>query len=173
MGTRGSGIFESDMALDHLSSVIDRLVTDVPTSPTSPTPRPETRSRSIPTSAGRRRTVRPGVASHPRQGGCTTGPSTPEVIADGKQTFMTVRERAVDDLGPSPAREEQWRSVLNRAFGRLAAVSRTGRRRPADPPLPGRSRGHPGPARSTLVSLGGGEALEGTPIRGGDWTTLT
>ncbi|GAA1640209.1 hypothetical protein GCM10009679_51570 [Saccharothrix algeriensis] len=116
MGTWGSGNFESDTALDHLSIVVDRLVADVAEA-----------------MADDPVTIEPdeywGVAVPCNlellhvlvQAGYASG-SLPEagVVEAWKETFMAVWERTIDDLEPSPAFKQERRAVLNRTFDRLA-----------------------------------------------------
>ncbi|GIF80288.1 DUF4259 domain-containing protein [Catellatospora bangladeshensis] len=116
MGTWGSGNFESDTALDHLSIVVDRLVAEVAEA-----------------MADDPVTIEPdeywGVAVPCNlellhvlvQAGYASG-SLPEagVVEAWKETFMAVWERTIDDLEPSPAFKQERRAVLNRTFDRLA-----------------------------------------------------
>ncbi|MBT2410772.1 DUF4259 domain-containing protein [Streptomyces sp. ISL-12] len=119
MGTWGSGNFESDTALDHLSLVIDRLVSDVTGAMTGDPVAIEPDEYwgvAVPCNLELLHTL--------AEAGHTTGLPAPEVIAAWKQTFLTVWERTIDDLGPSPAYKEERRAVLNRTFDQLAAVAR-------------------------------------------------
>ncbi|MET8571736.1 DUF4259 domain-containing protein [Streptomyces sp. NPDC004783] len=126
MGTWGSGNFESDTALDHLSIVVDRLVSEVTEA-----------------MAGDLVAIEPdeywGVAVPCNlellhvlaQAGYAHG-NLPEVgvVEEWRKTFMAVWERTIDDLEPSPGFKEERRSVLNRTFDQLIDV--TAQRRTAD-----------------------------------------
>ncbi|MFD4658255.1 DUF4259 domain-containing protein [Kitasatospora sp. NPDC058444] len=119
MGTWGSGNFESDTALDHLSIRIDRIVTEVAEAmagdPVELEP-DEYWGVAVPCDlellhvlarAGH------GVAQLPEAG----------VITGWKTAFMAVWERTIDDLEPSPEFKDERRSVLNRTFDQLAEVA--------------------------------------------------
>ncbi|MFJ8043384.1 DUF4259 domain-containing protein [Kitasatospora sp. NPDC096147] len=119
MGTWGSGNFESDTALDHLSIVIDRLVGEVAEA-----------------MAGDPVELEPdeywGVAVpchlellHALAEGGYAGGSLPEaeVVEGWKRTFMAVWEQSIDGLEPSPAFKEERRAVLHRTFDRLARAA--------------------------------------------------
>ena len=116
MGTWGSGNFESDTALDHLSIIVDRLVTEV--------------AEAV---AGDPVAIEPdeywGVAVpcnlellHVLAQAGYAANSLPEagVVKEWKKTFMAVWERAIDGLEPSPGFKDERRSVLNRTFDHLA-----------------------------------------------------
>lgn len=119
MGTWGSGNFESDTALDHLSIRIDRIVTEVAEAvagdPVELEP-DEYWGVAVPCDlellhvlarAGH------GVGRLPEAG----------VITGWKTAFMAVWERTIDDLEPSPEFKDERRSVLNRTFDQLAEVA--------------------------------------------------
>jgi hypothetical protein len=120
VGTWGSGNFESDTALDHLSIVVARLVTEVAEA-----------------MAGDPVEIEPdeywGVAVPCNlellhvldQAGYTHG-NLPEagVVEEWKKTFMAVWERNIDGLEPSPGFKEERRSVLSRTFDQLADAAR-------------------------------------------------
>ncbi|MER5629796.1 DUF4259 domain-containing protein [Streptomyces nitrosporeus] len=119
MGTWGSGNFDSDTAADHLSSVIDRLVTEV-TEVMDGDP------------AGIEADEYWGVAvpCHlellyvlARAGHDAGRLPRAEVIDGWKGRFMAVWDRSIDDLEPSPAFKEARRSVLNRTFDQLAEAA--------------------------------------------------
>ncbi|GAA1167779.1 hypothetical protein F4556_001129 [Kitasatospora gansuensis] len=120
MGTWGSGNFESDAALDHLSIVVDRLVTEVAEA-----------------MAGDPVALEPdeywGVAvpCHlellhvlAQAGYADDDLPEPGVVEEWKKTFMAVWERTIDNLQPSPTFKEERRSVLHRTFDQLADAAR-------------------------------------------------
>ncbi|MFE7492215.1 DUF4259 domain-containing protein [Kitasatospora sp. NPDC057541] len=131
MGTWGSGNFESDTALDHLSTVIDRLVDEV--------------AQAM---AGDLVELEPdeywGVAvpcnlelllSLARAGHGVGDLPEAHVIMQWKTTFMAVWERSIDGMEPAPGFKEERRAVLNRTFDQLAeAITRNAA---ADPIVPG------------------------------------
>ncbi|MFF2660017.1 DUF4259 domain-containing protein [Kitasatospora sp. NPDC058032] len=133
MGTWGSGNFESDTALDHLSLVIDRLVDEV--------------AQAM---AGDPVELEPdeywGVAvpcnlellfSLARAGHGAGDLPEARVIMQWKTTFMAVWERSIDGLEPSPGFKEARRSVLNRTFDQLAeAIARNAAADPSGPGSP-------------------------------------
>ncbi|MFB7470667.1 DUF4259 domain-containing protein [Kitasatospora sp. NPDC056184] len=119
MGTWGSGNFESDTALDHLSIVIDRLVTEVAQAmagdPVELEP-DEYWGVAVPCNLELLYTlVQSGHSAH----------HLPEahVITQWKAAFMAVWERTIDGLEPVPGFKEERRSVLNRTFDQLAEAS--------------------------------------------------
>ncbi|WP_254898167.1 DUF4259 domain-containing protein [Kitasatospora sp. NA04385] len=121
MGTWGGGNFESDTALDHLSTVVDRLVTEVAEAmagdPLGIEP-DEYWGVAVPCNLELLHVLARAGYGHG---------SLPEagVVEGWKETFMAVWERTIDELGPSPEYKEERRSVLNRTFDRLAeAVTR-------------------------------------------------
>jgi hypothetical protein len=121
VGTWGSGNFESDTASDHLSMVVDRLVTEVAEA-----------------MAGDPVAIEPdefwGVAVpcnlellHVLAQAGYAADYLPEagVVEEWKKTFMEVWEQTIDDLEPSPVFKVERRSVLNRTFDQLAdAIAR-------------------------------------------------
>ncbi|GAA2781620.1 hypothetical protein GCM10010441_03210 [Kitasatospora paracochleata] len=121
MGTWGSGNFESDTALDHLSIVVDRLVTEVAEAmagdPVDLEP-DEYWGVAVPCNLELLHVLVQagyGAESLPEAG----------VVKEWQRTFMAVWERTVDGLGPSPRFKEERRSVLNRTFDQLAdAITR-------------------------------------------------
>ncbi|MFE6871552.1 DUF4259 domain-containing protein [Kitasatospora sp. NPDC057692] len=136
MGTWGSGNFESDTALDHLSMVVDRLVTEVAEAmagdPVELEP-DEYWGVAVPCNLELLHTlVRAGHGAHdlPDAG----------VITQWKTAFMAVWERSIDGMEPAPGFKEARRSVLNRTFDQLAeATAREAETDPADPSGPGES----------------------------------
>ncbi|MGP2439700.1 DUF4259 domain-containing protein [Streptomyces sp. JW3] len=119
MGTWGSGNFESDTALDHLSMVVDRLVTEVTDAMTGDPVALEPDEYwgvAVPCDLELLHTL--------ARAGHTTGLPDPETIEDWKETFMAVWEATIDGLEPSPAYKEERRSVLNRTFDQLAKAAR-------------------------------------------------
>ncbi|MFE4399280.1 MULTISPECIES: DUF4259 domain-containing protein [Streptomycetaceae] len=119
MGTWGSGNFESDTALDHLSVLIDRLVTEVAEAmagdPVELEP-DEYWGVAVPCNLELLYVM--ARAGH----GVHQLPET-DVITGWKAAFMAVWERTVDDLEPSPGYKDDRRSVLNRTFDQLAEVT--------------------------------------------------
>ncbi|MFB7123334.1 DUF4259 domain-containing protein [Kitasatospora sp. NPDC056273] len=119
MGTWGSGNFESDTALDHLSVLIDRLVTEVAEAmagdPVELEP-DEYWGVAVPCNLELLHVM--ARAGH----GVHQLPET-DVITGWKTAFMAVWERTVDDLEPSPGYKDERRSVLNRTFDQLAEVT--------------------------------------------------
>ncbi|GAA2746803.1 DUF4259 domain-containing protein [Kitasatospora cinereorecta] len=121
MGTWGSGNFESDTALDHLSIAVDRLVTEVAEAiagdPVDLEP-DEYWGVAVPCNLELLHVLVQagyGAESLPEAG----------VVKEWQRTFMAVWERTVDGLGPSPSFKEERRSVLNRTFDQLAdAITR-------------------------------------------------
>lgn len=121
MGSWGSGNFESDTALDHLSMVVDRLVTEVAEA-----------------MAGDPVEIEPdefwGVAVpcnlellHVLAQAGYASASLPEagMVKLWKEAFMAVWEGTIDDLEPSPGFKEERRAVLHRTFDQLAdAIAR-------------------------------------------------
>ncbi|GGS16706.1 DUF4259 domain-containing protein [Streptomyces griseoviridis] len=119
MGTWGSGNFESDTALDHLSLVTDRLVTDITDAMTGDPVALEPDEYwgvAVPCNVELLHTL--------AQAGRTTGLPAPETIESWKRTFMAIWERAIDELEPSPAHKEQRRAVLHRTFDDLTEDAR-------------------------------------------------
>ncbi|BCJ75626.1 hypothetical protein CS0771_51700 [Catellatospora sp. IY07-71] len=119
MGTWGSGNFESDTALDHLSIVVDRLVAEVAEAmagdPVDLEP-DEYWGVAVPCNLELLHVlVQAGYAASalPQAG----------VIEEWKKAFLAVWERTIDGLEPSPAFKEERRSVLNRTFDQLADVA--------------------------------------------------
>ncbi|MER5641258.1 DUF4259 domain-containing protein [Kitasatospora sp. NPDC002227] len=119
MGTWGSGNFESDTALDHLSTVVDRLVTEIAEA-----------------MAGDPVELEPdeywGVAVpcnlellHALARAGYGGADLPkaQVVKGWQRTFMAVWERTIDGLEPSPGFKEERRAVLNRTFDQLAEAA--------------------------------------------------
>ncbi|MER7755416.1 DUF4259 domain-containing protein [Kitasatospora sp. NPDC097643] len=119
MGTWGSGNFESDTALDHLSIVVDRLVTEV--------------AEAV---AGDPVDIEPdqywGVAvpcnlellyALVRAGYAADDLPQAGVVEEWKKIYMAVWERTIDGLNPSPAFKEERRSVLNRTFDQLTGAT--------------------------------------------------
>lgn len=119
MGTWGSGNFESDAALDHLSAVVGRLVEEVAEA-----------------MAGDPVGIEPdeywGVAVPCQlellhvlaQAGHADGElPKAEVIEGWKETFMAVWERTIDGLEPKPEYKKKRREVLIRTFDQLAAAA--------------------------------------------------
>ncbi|MER5353639.1 DUF4259 domain-containing protein [Kitasatospora sp. NPDC002551] len=119
MGTWGSGNFESDTALDHLSVVVDRLVDEVSQAmagdPVELEP-DEYWGVAVPCNLELLYTL--ALAGH----GAHDLPEA-RVITQWKATFMAVWERSIDGLEPSPRYKEERRSVLNRTFDQLAEVT--------------------------------------------------
>ncbi|MFJ8430927.1 DUF4259 domain-containing protein [Kitasatospora sp. NPDC094019] len=122
MGTWGSGNFESDTALDHLSAVVGRLVGEVAEA-----------------MAGDPVELEPdeywGVAVPCQlellhvlaQAGHAGGELPPAEVVEGwQETFMAVWERTIDGLEPKPEYKVERRKVLNRTFEQLAAAARRG-----------------------------------------------
>ncbi|MEV4412314.1 DUF4259 domain-containing protein [Catellatospora sp. NPDC049609] len=120
MGTWGSGNFDSDTASDHLSIVVDRLVTEVAEAmagdPVAIEP-DEYWGVAVPCNLELLQVL--------AQAGYAAG-RLPEagVVEEWKKTFMAVWERTIDDLGPSPDFKQARRSVLNRTFDQLADAAR-------------------------------------------------
>ncbi|MFB7907693.1 DUF4259 domain-containing protein [Kitasatospora sp. NPDC056076] len=118
MGTWGSGNFESDTALDHLSSVVDGLVTEIAEAldgdPVEIEP-DEYWGVAVPCNLELLHTL--AVAGYAFEGLPEAG-----VVEDWKRTFLAVWERTVDGLEPSPEFKEERRTVLNRTFDQLADV---------------------------------------------------
>lgn len=121
MGTWGSGNFESDTALDHLSIVVDRLVTEVAEAmagdPVEIEP-DEFWGVAVPCNLELLHVLaQAGYAvDHLPEAG---------VVEEWKKTFMAVWEETIDGLEPSPVFKEERRSVLNRTFDQLAdAIAR-------------------------------------------------
>ncbi|TXS48810.1 DUF4259 domain-containing protein [Streptomyces sp. t39] len=119
MGTWGSGNFESDTALDHLSAVVDRLVTEVAEAmagdPVVVEP-DEYWGVAVPCNLELLRVL--------AQAGYAHG-NLPEagVVEEWKRAFMDVWERTIDGLEPTPGFKEDRRSVLNRTFDELAEAA--------------------------------------------------
>jgi hypothetical protein len=119
VGTWGSGNFESDTALDHLSIVVDGLVSAV--------------AEAL---AGDPVEIEPdgywGVAVpcnlellHALAQSGYAAESLPEagVVREWKQAYMAVWERTIDELRPAPGFKEERRAVLNRTFDQLAEAA--------------------------------------------------
>ncbi|MFF2351838.1 DUF4259 domain-containing protein [Kitasatospora sp. NPDC058115] len=119
MGTWGSGNFESDTALDHLSAVVGRLVAEVAEAMAGDPVELEADEYwgvAVPCNLELLHTlVRAGYGAQdlPDAG----------VIAQWKSAFMAAWERSIDDLEPSPAFKEERRAVLGRTFDRLAQAT--------------------------------------------------
>ncbi|MEV8097707.1 DUF4259 domain-containing protein [Kitasatospora sp. NPDC085879] len=123
MGTWGSGNFESDTALDHLSTFVDRLVAEVAEAMASDPVEIEPDEYwgvAVPCNLELLHVL--------ARAGHVSASLQPQVIAEWKRTFMAVWERTIDDLEPSPAYKEGRRDVLTRTFDQLAAA--------AAPPVP-------------------------------------
>ncbi|KQV04719.1 MULTISPECIES: DUF4259 domain-containing protein [unclassified Kitasatospora] len=116
MGTWGSGNFESDAALDHLSIVVDRLVTEIAEAvagdPVALEP-DEYWGVAVPCNLELLHVL--AQAGH-----AADDLPEPGVVEEWKKTYMAVWERTVDNLQPSPEFKEERRSVLNRTFDQLA-----------------------------------------------------
>ncbi|MFJ4093843.1 DUF4259 domain-containing protein [Kitasatospora sp. NPDC089913] len=120
MGTWGSGNFESDAALDHLSAVVGRLVEEVAEAmagdPVELEP-DEYWGVAVPCNLELLHVL--------AQAGHTAGElPKAEVVEGWKETFLAVWERSIDGLGPKPAYKAERREVLHRTFDRLAAAAR-------------------------------------------------
>ncbi|WP_406110641.1 DUF4259 domain-containing protein [Kitasatospora purpeofusca] len=120
MGTWGSGNFESDTALDHLSAVVGRLVEEVAEAmdgdPVGIEP-DEYWGEAVPCQLELLHVL--AQAGH-----ATEGLPKAEVIEGWKETFMAVWERSIDGLEPKPRYKKERREVLIRTFDQLAADAR-------------------------------------------------
>ncbi|MFI5532912.1 DUF4259 domain-containing protein [Kitasatospora sp. NPDC051853] len=130
MGTWGSGNFESDAALDHLSIVVDRLVSEVAEAmaddPVAIEP-DEYWGVAVPCNLELLHVL--AQAGYARD-----DLPEAEVIEGWKRTFMAVWERTIDGLEPSPRFKDERRAVLNRTFDQLIDATT---RPPAADPVPG------------------------------------
>ncbi|MFJ4793667.1 DUF4259 domain-containing protein [Kitasatospora purpeofusca] len=117
MGTWGSGNFESDTALDHLSAVVGRLVEEVAEAmagdPVGLEP-DEYWGVAVPCQLELLHVL--AQAGH-------AGGELPEaeVVEGWKETFMAVWEHSINGLEPKPEYKKQRREVLIRTFDHLAA----------------------------------------------------
>ncbi|MFJ5118634.1 DUF4259 domain-containing protein [Kitasatospora sp. NPDC088548] len=121
MGTWDSGNFDNDTAADHLSGVTARLIGEIEQA-----------------MAGDQVELEPdeywGVAVpcnlellHLIASQHYVGAELPpaDVVEAWKETFLSVWERSIDDLDPSPGHKEERRAVLLRTFDNLAALARS------------------------------------------------
>ncbi|MGY0465699.1 DUF4259 domain-containing protein [Kitasatospora sp. cg17-2] len=120
MGTWGSGNFESDTALDHLSAVVGRLVEEVAEAmagdPVGLEP-DEYWGVAVPCQLELLHVLA-------RSGHASGELPEAEVVEGWKETFMAVWERTIDGLEPKPEYKKQRREVLIRTFDQLAADAR-------------------------------------------------
>ncbi|MFD9066210.1 DUF4259 domain-containing protein [Kitasatospora purpeofusca] len=120
MGTWGSGNFESDTALDHLSAVVGRLVEEVAEAmagdPVGLEP-DEYWGVAVPCQLELLHVLA-------RSGHAGGELPAAEVVEGWKETFMAVWERSIDGLEPKPEYKKQRREVLIRTFDQLAADAR-------------------------------------------------
>ncbi|MFI8434235.1 DUF4259 domain-containing protein [Streptomyces sp. NPDC079020] len=119
MGTWGSGNFESDTAMDYLSSFIDRLVAEVAEvmdgDPVEIEP-DEYWGVAVPCQLEL-------LTVLTRAGHTSDTLLRPEQVEKWKKQFIPVWERTIDDLGPSRDYKEERRAVLVRTFDQLAEAA--------------------------------------------------
>ncbi|MFE6748475.1 DUF4259 domain-containing protein [Kitasatospora purpeofusca] len=120
MGTWGSGNFESDTALDHMSAVVGRLVDEVAEAmagdPVGIEP-DEYWGEAVPCQLELLHILA-------QAGRATEGLPKAAVVEGWKETYMAVWERSIDGLEPKPEYKEKRREVLIRTFDQLAADAR-------------------------------------------------